>query len=65
MFLMVAFLVFFIFTLKNIDKLGAGLVGIHPQRSGMFNGDVMFQSWLAVGGIFLFLRLFFGYLGMW
>lgn len=44
---------------KHIDKLGAGLIGMHEDRYGMWNLDVMIQSWLAVGSLFLFIWLVF------
>jgi len=43
----------------DIGKLGAGLVGIHESRSGMFNLDIMVQAWISVGLLFLFIEWLF------
>lgn len=58
-FLTILIILWFVICWKWIDQLGAGLLGMHPDRYGMWNLDVMIQSWLAVGSLFLFIWLVF------
>jgi len=56
-FFVILIIVWLFFSWKWIDQLGAGLLGMHESRYGMWNLDIMIQSWLAVGGLFLFIWL--------
>jgi|ETNmetMinimDraft_4_1059912.scaffolds.fasta_scaffold64640_1 hypothetical protein len=55
LFFTIIFIVWLVFCWKHIDRLGAGLIGMHKDRYGMFNVDVMIEAWLAVGLLFLFI----------
>jgi len=44
---------------KHFDILALGLLGYSDPRYGFFNLDVMIPSWIAVGGLFLFIEWVF------
>ena len=47
------------FMWPHLDRLGLGLVGVHPSREGWFNLDIMIISWITVGLLFFAIEMIF------
>jgi len=59
MFWLVVLIGWMYFMWPHLDRLGLGLVGVHPSREGWFNLDIMIVSWITVGLLFFAIEMIF------
>lgn len=59
MFWLVVLIGWMYFMWPHLDRLGLGLVGVHPSREGWFNLDIMIISWITVGLLFFAIEMIF------
>ena len=59
MFWLIVLIGWMYFMWPHLDRLGLGLVGVHPSREGWFNLDIMIVSWITVGLLFFAIEMIF------
>ena len=59
MFWLIVLIGWMYFMWPHLDRLGLGLVGVHPSREGWFNLDIMIISWITIGLLFFAIEMIF------